>query len=95
MPAIISSFLKGYSGGEFRANDDTFTSGGQCEGGIKMIIAIGDVEVPTVGGKDLGDNPHGPDPMSSNNQGRELIIFTCPSDEGTPMQVEVSLHVLC
>ena len=40
-----------------------------------MIIAIGDNEPPTVGGKGPGDNPHGPDPMSPNNQGRELIII--------------------
>ena len=42
--------MLGYSDGGFRANDDTFTSGGQCEDGLKMIIAIGEVEVPTSDG---------------------------------------------
>ena len=41
----------GYSEGEFRANDHAFTSGGQCEDGLKMIIVIGDIEVPTSDGK--------------------------------------------
>ena len=78
LACLISSFLKGYSGGEFRANDATFTSGGQCEGGVKMMIVIGDVEVPTVGGNGPGDYPHSPDPTSPNNQGCELIIITPP-----------------
>ena len=44
--------MLGYSDGEFRANDATFTSGGQCEDGLRMIITIGDVdiEVPTSDG---------------------------------------------
>ena len=77
MPAIISCFI-GYSEGRLRANDDTFTSGGQCEDGLKMIIAIGDVEVPTVGVNGLGGNSHSPDPMSPNDQGCELLIITPP-----------------
>ena len=43
-----------------------------------MIIAIGDVEVPTVGGKDTSDNQHGTDPMTPNYQGCELLIITPP-----------------
>ena len=44
--------MLGYSDGEFRANDATFTFDGQCEDGLRMIIAIGDVdiEVPTSDG---------------------------------------------
>ena len=41
----------GYSEGSLRANDATFTSGGQCEDGVKMIIAIEEIEVPTSDGK--------------------------------------------
>ena len=41
----------GYSVGSLRANEATFTSGGQCEDGVKMIIAIGEIEVPTSDGK--------------------------------------------
>ena len=37
----------GYSEGSFRANDATFTSGGQCEDGLKMIFVIGRLEVLT------------------------------------------------
>ena len=74
MPDIIILFI-GYSEGRLRGNDDTFISGGQCEDGLKMIIAIGDVEVPTVGG-----NPYGQDPMSPNNQGCELIIISNSTD---------------
>ena len=40
-----------------------------------MIIAIGDVEVPTVGGTGPSDNP---DPMSPSDLGRELIIIIPP-----------------
>ena len=39
--------MLGYSDGEFRANDATFTSGGQCEDGLRMIITIGDVDLDT------------------------------------------------
>ena len=42
--------MLGYSEGSFRANDDTFTSGGQCEDGLKMILLIGELEVPTTKG---------------------------------------------
>ena len=42
--------MLGYSEGRLRANDATFPSGGQCEDGLKMIIAIGEVEVPTLDG---------------------------------------------
>jgi hypothetical protein len=41
----------GYSDGTLRANDHTFTSGGQCEDGLKMIFVIGELEVPTTEGK--------------------------------------------
>ena len=43
-----------------------------------MIIAIGDIEVPTVGGKGTGDNPHGPNRISPNDQGCRLLIITPP-----------------
>ena len=46
----------GYSEGNFRANDRTFTSGGQCEDGVKMIIAIEEIEVPTSDGKKKNNN---------------------------------------
>ena len=42
--------MLGYSDGRLRDNDATFTSGGQCEDGLKMIIIIGEVEVPTSDG---------------------------------------------
>ena len=42
--------MLGYSDGRFRANDNIFASGGQCEDGLKIIIAIGEVEVPTSDG---------------------------------------------
>ena len=45
----------GYSEGSFRANDATFTSGGQCEDGLKMILLIGEFEVPTT---ELQGNNH-------------------------------------
>ena len=35
------SKIIGYSDGGFRSDDDTFISGGQCESGLKMIMAIG------------------------------------------------------
>lgn len=47
-------FLTSYSEGDFRALDHTFTSGGQCEDGLKMIIVIGEASVPTSGGDDPG-----------------------------------------
>ena len=46
--------MLGYSDGEFRANDATFTFGGQCEDGLRMIIIIGDTEVPTSSGNGGG-----------------------------------------
>ena len=39
--------MLGYSDGSLRANDATFTSGGQCEDGLKMIFVIGRLEVST------------------------------------------------
>ena len=75
MPTItIISCLIGYSEGSFRANDNTFTSGGQCEDGLKMIFAIGQAPEPPVdgSGNDSGGNQDGdtgqPPP---DNGGRE------------------------
>ena len=77
MPTItitLSYNLIGYSEGSFRANDNTFTSGGQCEDGLKMIFAIGYAPVPPAdgGGDDSGGNQDGstgqPPP---DNEGRE------------------------
>ena len=45
----------GYSEGSLRANDATFTSGGQCEDGLKMIFVIGRLEVSTT---ELQGNNH-------------------------------------
>ena len=53
----------GYSEGEFRANDRTFTSGGQCEDGLKMMVIIGEVEVPTSDG------------IKCKNQSIESVIY--------------------
>lgn len=65
----------GYSEGRFRGGDATFTSGGQCENGLKMIFVIGEAKVPTSGGNDPGpggDQPHGTEsPQSPENQGCE------------------------
>ena len=55
--------MLGYSDGEFRANDITFTSGGQCEDGLRLIIVIGDIEVLTSGGNS-GGTRQGPSPPS-------------------------------
>ena len=53
----------GYSDGSFRADDEDLASGGQCEGGLKMIIAIGEPEFLTSGNRSGGDNPrHDPGP---------------------------------
>ena len=52
--------MLGYSGGELRGNDELYNSGGQCEDGLKMIIIIGETEVPTLGasyGSDQGPGP--------------------------------------
>ena len=49
----ITLIWLGYSEGSLRANDTTFTSGGLCEDGVKVIIAIGEIEVPTSDGKKI------------------------------------------
>jgi hypothetical protein len=41
----------GYSEGSFRANDNTFTSGGQCEDGLKIVFVIGELKASTTEGK--------------------------------------------
>ena len=51
----------GYSDGHHRADDDDFTSGGQCEDGLKMIIAIGETESVTSGNR-YGNSSQGSDP---------------------------------
>ena len=49
----------GYSEGNFRANDATFTSGGQCDDGVKMIVIIAEASVPTYDpGAGGGNQPH-------------------------------------
>ena len=47
----------GYSDGSFRADDEDLASGGQCDGGLKMIIAIGETEFSTSGNRSGDDNP--------------------------------------
>ena len=54
--------MLGYSNGEFRAGDGDYLSGGQCEDGLKMIIVIGQTEVPTSGGNGGGQGPGSPLP---------------------------------
>ena len=42
-------FLLGYSNGELaNANNASINSGGQCSDGLRMIIVIGEVTLPTV-----------------------------------------------
>ena len=62
----------GYSDGSFRRDDDTFTSGGQCEDGLKMILVIGDAEFLTSGDGIRDGTPHhspGP-PLTGNSTNR-------------------------
>lgn len=55
--------ITGYSNGSFRRSDADFTSGGQCDGGLKMIIVIGEFEF--LGDKKGGGNPlHSPGPLN-------------------------------
>ena len=83
MPTIIiilHYLIIGYSEGSFRANDATFTSGGQCEDGLKMIFVIGQATVPPVGGgggDDSGVNQDGGtgQPLP-DKEGRELTMIT-------------------
>ena len=84
MPTITITGIPchiGYSEGSFRANDATFTSGGQCEDGLKMIFVIGQAPVPPVGGGGGGDNSGGNQhggtgpPSTPNNGGRELTMI--------------------
>ena len=46
----------GYSDGRHILNDDNFTSGGQCEDGLKMIILIGDSEVEVLTSESDGNS---------------------------------------
>ena len=46
-----------------RVDNDDFTSGGQCEDGLKMIVVIGETEFVISGNRYDGDNlGHDPDP---------------------------------
>ena len=60
--------MLGYSNGELRRNDGDHLSGGQCEDGLKMIIVIGDTEVPTSGGTGGGQGPGSPAPTQLGRQ---------------------------
>jgi hypothetical protein len=86
------TYLTGYSEGSFRRNDETFTSGGQCEDGLKMIFVIGEATVPTV--DDSGGNPHvtagSPPP---NSEGCELIA-TAPPIETLPRNNYLTVEIL-
>ena len=56
-------YIIGYSNGSFRRDDQNFTSGGQCESGLKMIIAIGETEFSTSDNRSGGDSSrHDPGP---------------------------------
>ena len=56
MSSNLYNIIIGYSDGYFRANDDSFASGGQCESGLKMIMAIG--KTPLDNRYDSGSTSH-------------------------------------
>ena len=66
--------MLGYSDGSLRANDATFTSGGQCEDGLKMIFVIGQVTVPPVDGGS-GDDSGGKLEVSTTNSGNNHSLI--------------------
>jgi hypothetical protein len=77
--------------------DAAFTSGGQCEDGLKMIFIIGEASVPPVGGDNSGGDPHGTaGPPSANSEGRELVV-TAPLIETLPRNnyLVVDVSLLC
>ena len=66
-----------YSDGSFRRDDDTFTSGSQCEDGLKMILVIGDAEFLTSGDGISDGIPHhspGP-PLTTQPTGRIALCI--------------------
>jgi hypothetical protein len=61
---IESCTIIGYSDGHLRGDDDSFVSGGQCEGGLKMIITIGETPLDNKHGGN-STSYHDPDPFTT------------------------------